>query len=538
MMHRSNWFYIGVVLAFTGVLMRCFSLSCGENAQSAQKVVNDRKGSITLYTTRGLIYDENLDPIAGNQSCLYALIDPREFPREKTDVLIRESGGNAEKIKEKLKKETPFVLKLKENISSINGVTIFEGEERYSGIAAHLLGYLDEAGETGIAGIEKEYNSFLNLFSSKVFVNYSSDAVNGMIAGLGMEKSSEEKTENGLVLTLNKDLCSALEKSMDCYVDIGAAVILNCKNGELKAICSNPGYKEDQIAKYLESTNGELINRAFSAQTVGSVFKIIVAACALEAGMEDFKYTCNGGIRINDYTFACHHRNGHGEISLEKAFAESCNAYFIAVGQLLGYESLAEMARRFGYDEKISVLGSISASKGTFSVQGSNIDLANMSIGQGELTSSPLQVARMTAVIANGGKLQNIRLFKGTYINGKIKDEKDAEEPKKIISEEHAEKLLRYCIETVESGTGEEAKPSYMKAGGKTASAQTGVIKNGKEKINTYFTGFYPAENPQYVITIFAEDGESGGKTCGPVFREMCDFISENHLTETENMVY
>lgn len=532
MVRRSNCFYIGLVLAFTGVLMRCFILSCGENAQTAQKTVNGRQGTVTLYRTRGVIYDENLKELAGNQACLYAVVDPREFPMEKMDILIEKSNGNAEKIKEKLKKETPFVLKLKEDIPSLDGVMIFEGKERYSGVATHLLGYLDEAGEVGVAGIEKEYDSFLNLFSSEVTVNYSADALNGLIAGLGVETKEEQATENGIVLSLNKDLCVALERSMDRYIDVGAAVILNCKNGELKAVCSNPGYEEERIAEYLESTKGELINRAFSAQTVGSVFKIVVAACALEAGMEGFKYTCNGGIQINDYTFACHHSNGHGEIGLEKAFAESCNAYFIAVGQLLGYEKMAEMARRFGYDEPIDVLGSISASKGTFSVKGSNISLANMSIGQGELTSSPLQVARMTAVIANGGMLQEIQLLKGTYINGKIKNKKITSEAKEVLSKENAEKLRRYCVETVENGTGEEAKPSYMKAGGKTASAQTGIIKDGKEKINTYFTGFYPAEDPQYVITVFAEDGASGGKTCGPVFREMCDFISENHLTE------
>ncbi len=532
MMRRSNLFYIGLVLAFTGILMRCFFLSCGENSKTAQKTVNGRKGTITLYTSRGLIYDENLEELAGNQSCLYAVVDPREFPREKTNMLIDKSKGSADKIKEKLKKESPFVLKLKENISSLPGVTIFEGEERYSGLATHLIGYLDEAGEVGVAGVEKEYNSFLNLFSSEVSVDYSADALNGMIAGLGMERTDEKKTKNGIVLTLNKKLCAALEKSMDRYIDVGAAVILNCKSGEIKAVCSNPNYEEERIAEYLESTEGELINRAFSPQTVGSVFKIVVAACALEAGMEDFKYKCNGGIQINDYTFACHHSNGHGEIGLEKAFSESCNAYFIAVGQLLGYEKLAEMAHRFGYDETIGVLGSISASKGTFSVKGSNISLANMSIGQGELTSSPLQIARMTAAVANGGILQEVRLFKGIYINEKIKKTKTSGEGEEILSKENAEKLRRYCITTVENGTGKEAKPSYMKAGGKTASAQTGIIRDGKEKINTYFTGFYPADDPQYVITVFAENGVSGGKTCGPVFREMCDFISENHLTE------
>ena len=123
---------MGLVLAFATVLMRCFILSCGKNAQTAQNMVSRRQGAITLYRTRGVIYDETLKEIAGNQPCLYAVIDPREFPREKTEYIIENSKGNAEKIKEKLKKETPFVLKLKENIPSLDGVTIFEGEERYS----------------------------------------------------------------------------------------------------------------------------------------------------------------------------------------------------------------------------------------------------------------------------------------------------------------------------------------------------------------------------------------------------------------------
>ena len=71
--------------------------------------------------------------------------------------------------------------------------------------------------------------------------------------------------------------------------------------------------------------------------------------------------------------------------------------------------------------------------------------------------------------------------------------------------------------------------PNSGKAGGKTSSAQTGIIKDGVEKLNVYFTGFYPAEDPRYVITVFAEDGISGGKTCAPVFRELCDYISLNN---------
>jgi penicillin-binding protein 2 len=107
-----------------------------------------------------------------------------------------------------------------------------------------------------------------------------------------------------------------------------------------------------------------------------------------------------------------------------------------------------------------------------------------------------------------------------------------------VIAPEIAEALCSFCIETVENGTGKEAKPAKGLAGGKTASAQTGIIENGVEQLNVYFTGFYPAENPQYAITVFAENGTSGGGTCGPVFREICDFIAQNNLTHIESVIY
>ena len=86
------------------------------------------------------------------------------------------------------------------------------------------------------------------------------------------------------------------------------------------------------------------------------------------------------------------------------------------------------------------------------------------------------------------------------------------------------------CIQCVEVGTGKNARPALGGAGGKTASAQTGKFKNdGTEILSTYFSGFYPAENPKYVITVFASDGKSGSATCAPVFKEICDFIGQNH---------
>ncbi len=371
MLKRSILFYFTLVLAFTGVLLRCFWLASGENAVSSKKVVAGRQQETVLYNTKGLIYDAQLKPLAGGEPCWYLVINPREFVLENFEELVALTGVNATEIREKLKRETPFVLKSEEQPKPMQGVEIFEGVGRYSGVAQHLLGYLDRAGEVGVAGVEKEYNDFLSLYSHKVKVSYRADAVQGVIAGLGITTNEEKTTKNGLILTLDKDLCIALETSMERYIEAGAAVILDCKSGAIKALCSSPGYEEENITSYLNSGNGELMNRALGAQTVGSVFKIVLAACAMEAGMEEFVYDCTGGILVGERTFACHNRSGHGEIGLEDAFAQSCNSYFIALGQLMGYDRIADMAKRLGYDASIDVLGSICASKGTFPVKSS-----------------------------------------------------------------------------------------------------------------------------------------------------------------------
>jgi penicillin-binding protein 2 len=535
---RSFSFYIAFLMAFIGLLFRCFFLSSGGYSQKAKAAVSGREGEVVLYRTKGLIYDEQLRPLAGGQPCYYLLINPREFSEENTNVLIGAADADEEEIKELLRKETPFSLRATAMPPKMKGVEVYEGVQRYGCVARHLIGYLDRAGEAGVAGIEKEFNSYLNLFSSKTTVRYQRDAVNGAISGLGMQKKNENATQNGVVLTLNKDLCVALEDSMSRHIERGAAVIIDCESGEIKAACSVPDYEESKIQEYLNSDNGELINRVLRAQTVGSVFKIVVAACALEAGMEDYKYRCEGGIIVGNRTFACHNHAGHQTIGLEEAFTQSCNAYFIALGQMLGYNRISEMAKRFGYGENIELLGAIQGAKGNYPKNEGSLALANLSIGQGALTASPLQIAQMTAIIANGGVLTPLSLYKGLYLDRKFRAEDTMMEPTRVLSDENAKKILWYCIQTVESGTGQNAKPTVGGAGGKTASAQTGIIHDGVEQLNVYFTGFYPADQPRYVITVFAEGGKSGSETCAPVFKEMCDFIVQNNLTATETMIY
>ena len=143
---------------------------------------------------------------------------------------------------------------------------------------------------------------------------------------------------------------------------------------------------------------------------------------------------------------------------------------------------------------------------------------------------TPLDVCRMTCVIANGGFLVNPNVYYGTYIDGTIDHKRDYNSKSQILTDDIAQRLKNMALKCVDEGTGKNAKSENITCGGKTASAQTGkYISNQHEILNTYFTGFYPATNPKYAITVFAFDGESGSKTCAPVFREICEFIAQNY---------
>ena len=297
MVRRTGIFYLGLMMAFAAVLFRTYWLSIGENAQIAAEAVNNREKSLVLYRTKGIIYDCNLEPIAGDQKCTYLLIDPREFQRKYAGELADFCGESKEKLLEKLSKETPFVVQGEGAVDpQWKGIFAYEGVARYSGVASHLLGYLDHENEVGLSGIEKEYSDYLDLFSSEVSVSYTADALNGIMEQGTVAEQKDNLSKDGLVLTLDKELCLALERAMDQNLEKGAAVILDCKSGAIKGICSFPDYDEERISDYLQSSEGELINRALSSQAVGSVFKIILAACALENDLEGFEYICTGGL--------------------------------------------------------------------------------------------------------------------------------------------------------------------------------------------------------------------------------------------------
>ena len=163
MIRRTGIFYLAIIMALIGVIFRTFWLSVGDNALRAEVAVSNREGRLVLYRTKGLIYDTDLDPIAGNQPCRYLVVNPRDFSKENLNILAEQTGVRRDILSEKLKKETPFVLETTAETGALPGVFVFEGTKRYSGVAPHLLGYLDGAGELGLSGIEREFDDYLSL---------------------------------------------------------------------------------------------------------------------------------------------------------------------------------------------------------------------------------------------------------------------------------------------------------------------------------------------------------------------------------------
>ena len=518
-----------VLILFAALAAYVGVLSLGSTAAGVNAAVGSRQKTVRLYTTRGTIYDRDLAPLTNVDSNYHLLIDPHHFERTDVPYLAKLCGMSVETLIQKLDRGTTFTWVCTKRPKSMQGVYVYEGVRRYTDLAAHLVGYVDGDGR-GVAGLEKCYDRQLRYFGGEKSVTFAADALRNPMAGLGFTITGDDGNyKDGLVTTLDMEIQRAAQRALSEKTDKGAAVVLDTETGAIRAIASLPTFDPGNIAGEVAATDGRLVDRALVGQTVGSVFKIVVTVAAIEAGLDGFTYTCHGGIGIGGRTFTCQKEEAHGHMTLETAFCRSCNVYYIALGQMLGEKKIVETAKRLGFSERQEIADGFYAAAGNLpAASGSSAQrLANLSIGQGELLATPLQIARLAALCANGGYLLHPTLVKGFYVSGKIEGDRWLRYRERVIEEKTAEKLKAFCIRTVEEGTGKNAKPSVGGAGGKTASAQTGVSDaDGKEMLNVYFAGFYPAQKPQYAIAVFAENGTSGGATCAPVFREICEQIA------------
>ena len=526
---RSVAFFLVLMLGMFLTTLMVFRISNGtELAQTAERQ-SDYK--LTVAATRGTIYDCNLSALTGAAQKYVAAVVPgigvtaalsRVLPTEKMEGLY-----------ETLSAGRPFTLTIPSPVKQ-EGIDVFTVRERYpdAGTAVHILGYLDGSGK-GAAGIEKAFDSMLGGNQGRITVTYKVDALNHVLAGEEKEISDDTALgKSGVVLMLDKYIQAVAEQAADRYLTKGAIVILEVPTGKVRAMVSRPSYDQNNVAAVLKSPDSPLLNRATAAYSVGSVFKLAAAAAALEYGISpDYTYTCTGGIDVDGGVFHCYNSESHGTENMKQAVANSCNTYFVNLMQQVPPENFLNMVRSLGFGRSVALAPGLSSDAGVLpSLKSLSVPraLANFSFGQGELTATPLQVAAMTNAIASGGLLTVPTLYGGT-VNEKQEYTNRATEPQAVrVMSENTSRLLREFMQaSIEGGTSREGKPDKGGAGAKTATAQTGKYVDGTELVESWFTGFFPYENPQYVVTIFEEGGDGGGRTCGPAFKEIADELNQ-----------
>lgn len=483
---------------------------------------------LKVAETRGMIYDRKLRPITGINTQNIAAVLPNA---QAADVLMRATPiEKRAELQQNLTHMRPFLWEVDSTALYARGLEVFPVPQRYldEQPAVHIIGQIDPATGQGASGLERAYDSLLASTGGTVQMRYATDALQR-----GIETSPPEIMDSGylsgagLVLTIDRDIQEIAERAAK-NIDCGAIVIMDPYTGDILASVSAPDYNPNDPADALTDSRKPFFNRAFAAYSVGSTFKLLTAATALESGFTpDRKYTCTGEIEVMDQIFHCHNLNGHGTLDMQGALNHSCNPYFISLALEIGGPALAYKAQQLGFGSRFE------AAPGYFTAAGSLPTLqelaapaavANFGFGQGVLTATPIQIATLVSAIANDGGAVTPRLVAGTTADGKgITTATATYSPRAVFREQAAQQVKDMMINVVEAGSGKNAQPEHGGAGGKTASAQTGQYKDGEEIVHAWFSGFYPAEQPQYTIVVLVEGGDSGSDVACPVFKEIAD---------------
>ncbi len=482
--------------------------------------------TIIAGNSEGTIYDRNMKPLVNSQKKYIATAVPSFLDRNTT----AEFAVDKDSFLENFDKGLPFTFECKSDTPDSDGLTVFEIPERYSENqpAQHVIGYLSQ-GE-GVAGIEYAYNKILRNDYGENSVTYTTDGFGQILIGDGRKIIRSKAEKSGAVTTIDLDIQKICEDAGK-NIDKGVVVVADVKTGELLAMASFPTYSVDDMEKAIDDERSPLINRALYSYSVGSVFKLVTAAQAIDDKFSGYVYNCTGKEDVEGKIFNCHKTDGHGLQTLSEAITNSCNTYFISLSRILDIKDFRELAFSLGFGREIHLCSGMTASGGVLpTVKDLMIpaELANFSFGQGKLSATPLQITQLTCAIANEGKMPVLRIVKGMTVDGEEIIGEKSPQHSQVLEKDTANQLKDMMISAVEENENSNAKTKYTTVGAKTSTAQTGrTDKKGEELCHAWITGFFPSDNPQYAVTVLVEDGGYGNDVSAPIFREIADRIMQ-----------
>jgi penicillin-binding protein 2 len=572
-----------VIIAFLAILIaRLWFLQIRNGTEYEQLANNNRVRMRDKVAPRGNIYDRHDRLLVTNRPCFNIVWSKEDSPEpdkviksiarivhEDMTVLlerIRQAADNPRHIPIRLKEDIDWniLAYIENNRYELPGISIEVLPRRdylYPGIASHSIGYLGEINkqelenhpdenyevgdQIGKTGIENLFEIPLRGEKGRLYVEVDAH---------GFEQKRLEGLEplpgDDIRLTIDLPLQQTAEKAL--AGNAGAVVAMDVNSGRVLSLASSPSLNLEEFLggisatawnKLLNDPLHPLLNKAIMGQyPPGSTYKIVTALAGLSEKVitPETVFSCSGSLRFGNRTYGCWKRGGHGNVNLHRALAESCDVYFYMVGQKVGVDTLAKYAKGLGLGAETGIeleheQGGLIPTE-AWKIRRYNEpwqlgETLSVAIGQGFNLTTPLQICRMTAAIANGGTLYRPQLIdrisdpegKGLQSFAPIKEGNVPGSPTAL-------ELIREGLTAAvndKHGTGSAARMDEITVAGKTGTAQ--VIRLARftemeeEKIpyqyrdHAWFTCFAPAEKPEIAVTVLVEHGSHGGSAAAPI---------------------
>lgn len=573
MLKRILIMAVVIIFLMTTTVARVFYLTIVRGEELSEKAETQQLKDTEITAMRGTIYDSNGNVLAQSASVWNVFIDPLNIKDKQRDLIVDEFanlfGYDADEKKEFYDRTThqnhyELVEKkvennIKEKLSkfvSKNELGGCIGTEQttkryypYGTLASSVIGFTG-ADDQGLSGIEAYYDEQLTGTNGRIIT--AKDAKSNNIAN-DYETSIAATDGDSIVLTINQTIQYYLEKglreTMNEYQAKGAyGVVMNCNTGAVLAMSSLPDYDCNEPYKLTYSKDKKAIKklsdktakqeaesaavqnqwRNFTVSDTyvpGSVFKTFVASAALEENVVNLNttYNCTGSIQVDKYKMKCHYHPGHGTQTLTQGLENSCNPFFITIGQKLGVHNYFKYFDAFGFTQKTNIDLPGEASPQYYKEdQYGIVELSSASFGQTN-SLTPIQVCTGLCAIANGGKLLQPYLVSSIAdANGKTVKKTQTKEIRQVISADTSEKVRKMMKSVVDNGAGKNGYVAGYSVGGKTGtSTKLGESKNGEgDKYIVSFGAIAPSDDPEIAMLIIVDEPNQdlgGGALCAPI---------------------
>jgi len=592
---RMLFFYASIPLLLGLLLFQIMRLQWFEHDKYMLQSDQNRLNLVPILPVRGEITDVHGKKLAINRIAYRVSLIP-ERVEHLDDILNRLAAMLAwsdnkrrlvrKRIRRARRPDRPVLLDdklqwqqvapLTARLHHFPGVDVTAGSYRlypYSGLTSHLIGYLSLARESDI-----DAGFFPNEFIGRTGVEKSFES---MLHGQPGHQREEVDARGRRVAVINRTppvMGTQIQLALDVDVQqaasdalgqrTGAVVVMDVHTGGIIAMLSKPGYNTNRFITGLESqqwkswlNNPEkpLLNRATqAAYPPASTFKLITGLAGLKYGIRLARgsTTCPGYLKLADRKLHCWKHWGHGKVSLHKALVQSCDVYFYKLGDQLGMAAISDAASDWGLGEKTQIdlppeargiipthspymMAAIknSHSKRKKWFRGETMITA---IGQGSLTATPLQIARLAAAIANGGKILKPQLLANRAAD--VLHQADVK-PGDLLKIQQA---MRDVVRNPHGTAHRALFHAAWTAAGKTGTAQVVKIYRGNDKNiskeellrrhrdHAWFMGYAPYEHPKIAIAVFVEHGGHGGSAAGPVAAAVINAMAREEAAITE----